>query len=63
MMPLPPQLMMSMVALTWRLQKVRSWVFITSLAASAEETTSVGTEPKRSSMSGPYAADSSRSAW
>jgi hypothetical protein len=50
---MPPQLMVSRMTPRWRSQKARSWVFITSQAASAEETTSVGTEPKRSIMTGP----------
>nr|CAB3470713.1 unnamed protein product [Digitaria exilis] len=43
-----------------RLQQRASWVLITSLAASGEDTTTVGTEPSRSSMTGPYCLASSR---
>uniref|UniRef100_A0A804MIX7 Uncharacterized protein n=1 Tax=Zea mays TaxID=4577 RepID=A0A804MIX7_MAIZE len=51
---------MSMVTLVvGREQKARSWVFITSSAASALDTTSVGTSPRRRNMRGPCRRDSS----
>ena len=39
-----------------RLANARSRVFITSCAAAAEEATTVGTRPRRRSMTGPYDA-------
>jgi len=38
-----------------RLANARSWVFITSCAAAADEATTVGTRPKRRSITGPCA--------
>ncbi|XBI22511.1 hypothetical protein VPH35_063526 [Triticum aestivum] len=54
---------MSAVAYTGRSAKAASWTFMTSLAASAEESTSVGTWPRRSSMTGPCRRASLCMAW
>lgn len=58
----PPRLNTSSVGVWCRLANAASWVFSTSLAASAEDTTSVGTAPSRSSITGPCWMDSSRMA-
>ena len=54
-----------MLAVTYRgrSETTASWVFITSRAASGEETTTVGTCPRRRSMTAPYLRASPRIAW
>uniref|UniRef100_R7W4C9 Uncharacterized protein n=1 Tax=Aegilops tauschii TaxID=37682 RepID=R7W4C9_AEGTA len=48
----PPWVSTRMVELSGRVANEASWVFITSRAASRDETTSVGTSPSQSSMTG-----------
>ncbi|BAS98811.1 Os06g0641575 [Oryza sativa Japonica Group] len=63
MMPSPPSGKTSRaIRLMGRVAKSRSRVFITSRAASAEDATTTGSSPSRSSMSGPWRRARSRMA-
>ncbi|XBI41321.1 hypothetical protein VPH35_125793 [Triticum aestivum] len=59
----PPLVKTSAVVYTGRFAMAASWTFITCLAASAEESTSVRTWPRRRSITGPCRRERLRMAW
>ncbi|XBI04514.1 hypothetical protein VPH35_132800 [Triticum aestivum] len=61
--PRPSAVRLAVVSVRGRVAKAASWVFITSLAAAADEATTTGSSPMRSSMSGPCRRARSRMAW
>uniref|UniRef100_A0A8R7VGP1 Uncharacterized protein n=1 Tax=Triticum urartu TaxID=4572 RepID=A0A8R7VGP1_TRIUA len=59
----PPLVKTSAVVYTGRFAMAALWTFITCLAASAEESTSVRTWPRRRSITGPCRRERLRMAW
>jgi hypothetical protein len=59
-MSVPSKVSAAMVAFRCRSANVMSWVLVIACAASGDDTTSVGTSPRRSIMSGPYLCERPR---